>query len=718
MKKGAIIALSALFIPAWILAGGIQVASAINVSGTQFGTWSLVESPIVIVGSIIVPDGTTLVIEPGVEVRFNLSESMSIYGTLVAEGTVDQRITVTSNQQIPAPGDWHSIQFDGADPGCRMAHCDIRYGGYRTLGRGTIKIIASGANVTFESTTIAKSGYVAFQCIQSAPTVTNCCIFDNANTAVYADSESQLEFTNNTVAFNTGAGLRLSGAGNRATNNIISDNTAYGIHCSGGPPSISYNTLWNNGYDTGGSCDPATGDIFENPLFVDVAREDFRLNFGSPCINGGTNDAPGLPNTDFQGDRRHVGGRVDMGMDEFDQTLVHLLVRDYSGNQGALPYYNFGSRVYGDIVHLENTSESQIRLPIWAEIRTLEPEAVTIENSDTGGDRPPTAWEFSRSLNDGFSPSNGDDFLDPGEVISRVWEFRNQNIEAFSFWGVLFSSTGVTSARGEAEWTDLGEFEYHPFEGDGRTPIVEDERCRFMVDDGSSELHTGSSEAGLIVANRFWVKGVTRLEAVRFETSGVAKGSRAAVVIYDSPTGAPPGAADTVEIFRTDVVLHGGRIQEVEVDRVAVNRTNADFAAFFVGVEDLGEESYSLGLDLSGPNEHATFISLDGGVSFEPSVRYPVVDGNAMIRVVEVQELDRDWDGMPDFLDNCPIHRNADQTDTDGDGVGDACEFGLCGALADQAGGGNPLNNLVYLVVLLLPALFLTEHMRRRQTGE
>ncbi len=40
---------------------------------------------------------------------------------------------------------------------------------------------------------------------------------------------------------------------------------------------------------------------------------------------------------------------------------------------------------------------------------------------------------------------------------------------------------------------------------------------------------------------------------------------------------------------------------------------------------------------------------------------------------------DSDDDGVPDHLDNCPLAANTGQTDTDGDGAGDACDLETCG---------------------------------------
>ena len=84
-------------------------------------TWDTDGSPYLITGDVTVPNGQSLTIEPGVEVRFTpLSDDQSggqdsnrgelrIYGILTAEGTESDSITFTSNSTSPSSGDWYGI---------------------------------------------------------------------------------------------------------------------------------------------------------------------------------------------------------------------------------------------------------------------------------------------------------------------------------------------------------------------------------------------------------------------------------------------------------------------------------------------------------------------------------------------------------------------------------------------------------------------------------
>ncbi len=59
------------------------------------------------------------------------------------------------------------------------------------------------------------------------------------------------------------------------------------------------------------------GNLVGNPLFVDPANGDFRLQMDSPAINKGYNAAPAVPHTDFRGELRIIGDIVDIGAIEY-----------------------------------------------------------------------------------------------------------------------------------------------------------------------------------------------------------------------------------------------------------------------------------------------------------------------------------------------------------------------------------------------------------------
>lgn len=72
------------------------------------------------------------------------------------------------------------------------------------------------------------------------------------------------------------------------------------------------------------------------------------------------------------------------------------------------------------------------------------------------------------------------------------------------------------------------------------------------------------------------------------------------------------------------------------------------------------------------PVDNGQQANHDGDALGDPCDPCPLQAGATSCAVVDA--YDRDGDGVPDFLDNCPDVPNADQVDTDGDGKGDACD--------------------------------------------
>jgi hypothetical protein len=122
-------------------------------------------------------------------------------------------------------------------------------------------------------------------------------------------------------------------------NSTIANNRAeqgrHGIFCSLSFCIVVNSIVWGHeGEDFSGlgyqatysdveMCLSGEGNICEDPCFVDPDNGDYHLKACSPCIDAGTNDAPELPDKDFEGNPRIVDGNndgtaiVDMGADEY-----------------------------------------------------------------------------------------------------------------------------------------------------------------------------------------------------------------------------------------------------------------------------------------------------------------------------------------------------------------------------------------------------------------
>ena len=114
----------------------LQAGSVVEVSGNVSGTWydnTLIE----VVGDLTIPEGDTLIIQPGVNVYFMGNHTLNIYGSILAVGTETDSITFTSGQAIKSATDWEGIDISTSGPDSSRTiifqYCNFSYGGSSNL---------------------------------------------------------------------------------------------------------------------------------------------------------------------------------------------------------------------------------------------------------------------------------------------------------------------------------------------------------------------------------------------------------------------------------------------------------------------------------------------------------------------------------------------------------------------------------------------------------
>ncbi len=260
---GFLVALILLFTPLLSTASGsVRAAPAYTEVGGPIisnTTWTLANSPYIVIANVEVWQGVTLTIQPGVVVKFDKDKLLQVNGTLIARGTVVSPITFTSNQASPARGDWKNIKFtdssvdatfDGAGQytgGSILEYCVVEYGGNWVGGA----IETDAASPLIDHCTVRNndsSGIHAVSTSGSPVVIRNNIVSGNwahsywnyyaAGGGIYAHYST---VTGNTVSGNWANGLALGGYGggiyahySTVTGNTVSGNSAGGFSPSDG----------------------------------------------------------------------------------------------------------------------------------------------------------------------------------------------------------------------------------------------------------------------------------------------------------------------------------------------------------------------------------------------------------------------------------------------------------------------------------------------------
>jgi hypothetical protein len=105
-------------------------------SGSLAGNehWTVAAAPHNVTGSVTVPAGTTLTIEPGATIYFSAGTSLEVRGTLLAEGTDRSRIRLTRDPG--SASSWGPVSFRSTQQGNRLVNVDFAFssGGSHSVG--------------------------------------------------------------------------------------------------------------------------------------------------------------------------------------------------------------------------------------------------------------------------------------------------------------------------------------------------------------------------------------------------------------------------------------------------------------------------------------------------------------------------------------------------------------------------------------------------------
>ncbi len=275
---------------------------------------------IVISCNVIVPEDKTLTILPGTVVLFTSGNSISVYGTIKAEGTAEDSIHFIIKDTSGIYDHWGGIDFyrNSAEETSKLTHCDINYSYNFRIESGKVAV----SNCNFDHCLGSNGG--ALYILNSSPLIENCV------------------FTNNS-AWNTGGAISCIDEDYSdvyKTNPIIRGNEFYfneanyggAIYCRESDAEITENSIHNNnaGYYGGAvylrECD--------NPvLYNDVMYKNSTSNGGaiySYNTHGYYINNTIIKNKSTRGGAFHI---TKYSHPQIYNSIIYYNEATYSGNQ-------------------------------------------------------------------------------------------------------------------------------------------------------------------------------------------------------------------------------------------------------------------------------------------------------------------------------------------------------------------------------------------------
>jgi parallel beta-helix repeat protein len=242
--------------------------------GVVSGTWTKANSPYQIQGAIMIANGTTLNVQPGVKVEFQGDYKFLVLGQLLANGLMNDSISFTSTDTTNG---WLGIRFDNtliSNDSSKFSFCKFNYGranGTSLINDGGALYLNNFSKVIISNSLIsncfANNWGGGIYCKESNPIISNNTIKNNiasvfGGAGIYVENCNP-KILNNTISNNVtlsngrGSGICCYSSSNAIiSNNIFSKNTAFrggGVFSSGGSPTVSNNIFIENTVSADGS---------------------------------------------------------------------------------------------------------------------------------------------------------------------------------------------------------------------------------------------------------------------------------------------------------------------------------------------------------------------------------------------------------------------------------------------------------------------------------
>ena len=322
-------------------------------------------------------------------------------------------------------------------------------------------------------------GIYCFDC--SSPTIKGNTISGNSGNhlggGIYYEESSSSSISDNTISDNSsddnGGGICFVNCSPSIIDNTICGNTAISnggaIYCQWySNPTLVNCIIWGNSppeiYPDSSSnlqaryCDiqdtlwPGTGNINAYPAFVDTLQHDYRLQWGSPCIDTGD------PNPIYNDPD---GSRADMGAWYYDQSLpVRVLLTPY--NQPIQIPASGGSFQYA--IQATNIESTTLSVSVWCNA-----------TMPSGSTTAPILGPVTISLTSGQTLSRVRTQIVPAGAPAGMYHYNAYAAAVGDTSEDSFTFTKLGAGGwdlGASDWTNAGEsFESSPLVGFGESDL-------------------------------------------------------------------------------------------------------------------------------------------------------------------------------------------------------------------------------------------------------